>query len=286
MKILNVTIPVETRDGARWRLRPIGDPHIDVKAHNTRRFKKHIQAIAADPHSVAVCIGDTFNGSLPGHKYFSTKALKGDIPAQLDDYVNEMIERGVLAFAPVAEAGVPLIMMRGNHDKWVKGVDVVRMLVEQLNLRFPDTAKVQYGGSEALISVKAGGLHHWRIFASHGAGGGYTPGGKVTRFANTVPHIADADFYLRGHVHDADVRVLERVYVNDRGDFHKRPVTYITTNSFCSERSAEHEDYSAEQSLPPIDNRIQVIEVINPSSKGAGDLRTHQGRVYVHDAEY
>lgn len=287
MNVLDLKVQGESRNGVRARFYPIGDPHIDVKVADNRKLKKYIEFIARDKHAFALCVGDIFNASLPGHKYFSSKALKGDIAQHTDDYVNVMLERAVPLFQPLADAGIPLVMMRGNHDKWLKGVDIIKLLCSQ----YSNTVK--YGGGEALIRVKVGRATEddgnvWTVYAAHGAGGGYTPGGKHTRYANTAAHIADADIFVRGHVHDGSVRIVNRNLLPKSGRIAllHRPVAYITTPSFNSERVEGVVDYAGDQSLPPIDSGVQFLEIINPRSRGEGDSRNHTGRLIRHEWEY
>lgn len=285
MNVLELSVEGESRDGVRARFYPIGDPHLDSRNSDNRKLRRYIKHIATDKQAFALCVGDIFNGSLPGHKYFSSKAVKGHLAADLDDYVNVMIEAAVPMFQPLVDAGVPTVFMEGNHDKWLKGVNIVKLLVSQL-------PGVKFGGGEALIRIRVGrgeqGTNLWTVYAAHGAGGGYLPGGKATRYSNTAPHIADADIFVRGHVHDGSIRVLQRNYLPKQGGVKllKRPVAYVTTPSFNSERVENQVDYAGVQSLPPIDCGVQYLEIVNPRNKGEDDTRTHAGKLLRREWEY
>lgn len=282
MNVLKLTVRGEARNGTRARFYPIGDPHLDLKTTRARTLKRYIAHIAADEYGFAVCVGDIFNGSLPGHKYFSAKALKGTIAQNTDEYVNLMLAAAVEVFAPLVDAGVPVVFLQGNHDKWVKGVNLVKLLVEQLKARKPG-ATVLYGGGEALIHIRVGHgsspSQVWTMHAHHGAGGGYTVGGKQNRFQNTAAHVADADIFVRGHVHDQTARVVAKYRLDQLGRFRKRQVAYVTTCAFNTERLEGIVDYAGEMALPPVDEGIVYLELVNPLNKGEEDVRSHSGKM-------
>jgi UDP-2,3-diacylglucosamine pyrophosphatase LpxH len=272
VNILDIAVKLD--ENRQWRFYPIGDPHADMKVTNVRRLKKYIKFIAQDPNAVALCVGDIFNGSLPGHKYFSSKSLKGDIAQNTDDYANEMMGRMVELFSPILEAGIPFVIVRGNHDRWVKGINLIRMLVDQLNLKYGSGA--YYAGDEALIRIRAGNVT-WSMHAEHGAGGGYTESGKIARFMNGTGKIADVDINVRGHVHDQYNRIVKRYYVPESGKVKMlwRKVAFLTTTAFNSERVENVVDYPGQQGLPPIDEGVIYLRCTNPRSYGPTDPRNH-----------
>jgi UDP-2,3-diacylglucosamine pyrophosphatase LpxH len=287
MKVLDLTVPTEqTPDGAKWRFYPIGDPHVDMKVTNARRLKRLVKTIAADPHSLALCVGDIFNGSLPGHKYFSSKALKGEVAQHTDDYVNFLLPVVTELFGPLLEAGVQTVFVRGNHDRWVQGVDVVRLVVDLLNLKAGKTI-AHYAGDEALLRVRAGHTS-WFIHAQHGSGGGYTESGKIARFMNTAPKIADADIFVRGHVHDQYNRVVSKYYVSAEGKarLRRRRIAFLTAAAFNTDRVQEVSDYAGQQGLPPVDDGLVYAICVNPLTKGKADPRNHDKLIFRGEHEF
>lgn len=283
MKVIGIEVETEAKNSsAAWRLYPIGDPHLDTEACDENRLKRYLQLIADDPCSAWILVGDVIDGTTPAHKFFESGALKADVLKNMDRYVDFMLEYSTEVFGVLKDR--PGVVIEGNHD--IRGSNrwsgFAGMLARKLG--------ANYGSAEALIQVRAQSLGNndsarlWNIYAAHGDGGGMFPGGKVNRHQNTVVHIADADIYVRGHVHDSDVRIIPRYGLTQRGipRLRKRPVAYVTAGGFNTERLLDVEGYVARKSLPPTDDGLIYLQIENPKGGEGG----HDGRMYRIEAQF
>ena len=283
----------DATNAGRWRCYGIGDPHLEKATHDRRRFRKYIRQIASDPHGLAICVGDVFDVTLPSHKFYRAGTQRADVVAQMDAYLNRMVEEAVDEFAPILEAGLPLIIAEGNHDIRLQGVNAIQLLVGQLNSKARDegwTGRAQYAGGEALIRVRAklkdsDYAYIYTVYLAHGAGGGSQPGGKVNR-ATWQAHIADADIFLRGHVEEADIRIVDRYGVNKKGELRlvSRPVAYYTAAGWATKRRQGVVDYPGVKSLPPVDRGVMWLDVQLPRP-GANRI-AHGGKMRRVEADF
>jgi hypothetical protein len=235
-----------------------------------------------------------FDVTLPGHKFYDASTQRRDIVAMMDRYLNAMIEEAVDLFAPILAAGRPLILAEGNHDIRMHGVNAVQMLVTLLNERAQSqgwSGRALYAGGEALIRVrvvydsgKKPKSNVFTVYLAHGTGGGMQPGGKVNR-ATWQAHIADADVYLRGHVEEADIRIVDRYRLPTKGDLRllTRPVAYYTAAGWATRRRAGVVDYAGRKSLPTVDRSVEWLEIQCPrasNGRKGSPVTVHGGRMW------
>jgi hypothetical protein len=299
MHILDVQVQTERGKGrGAWRLYGIGDPHLDKRNQDARRFKRYLDHIASDPYSLAICVGDVFDVTLPSHKFYHAGTLRKDVTSAMDQYLNKMVDEAADYFAPILKAGIPFICAEGNHDVRMQGVNAIQLLISVLNERAKRErwkGRAFYAGGEAMVRVRAPyaarGSEHlaniWTIYVNHGTGGGMQPGGKVNRAAWQA-HICDADVYVRGHVEEADMRIVDRYAVSRKGEARliARPVAYYTAAGYATRRRQGMVDYAGVKALPPLDRRIQWLELANPSTsiRERGKSRLDGGRMRAVDA--
>lgn len=269
-----------------WPLFGIGDPHLDKASTNRERLKAYVDLIAATGNvGFAHCVGDVFDGTTPSHRFFSTSTIRPEDALAMDEYVHHMIEEAVQVFLPILVAGKPLTITEGNHDLRLKNIGFIQLLVAALNREAAArqaAGRAYYLGGEALIRVRAALADQpernatWVVYTAHGAGGGMWPGGKVNR-ATQQAHIADADIFIRGHVEEQDVRILDRYAVPRRGDVRlvMRPVCYYTCAGYATERRVGVVDYSGRASMMPVDRTIRYLEVHNPDMHSHFDGAIH-----------
>jgi hypothetical protein len=202
----------------------IGDLHADSRLFREDRFKRWIAHIAKyGSAAVAVCVGDYLNGQTPGHKHFDPDAIRHDYLLNLDGYVKHGLSHCERLLAPLAKAGVPAVLVEGNHDRMMGAVGFTAMLADRIG--------AQYLGAGGFIRVRleSGATKRRReatgeamprttvLYAHHGAKGGGTPGPKVNAM-HALMGWADADIYIAGHVHDALTRVVPRYTAPRRFD--------------------------------------------------------------------
>jgi hypothetical protein len=262
MHILQLSIPKATKG---FTLYGIGDPHLDKSSTDEAKLRRYVEFIAKDPNGMCICPGDFFDGTLPSHRFFRSSTIKEKDLVKMEEYVSHMVDRTADIFRPLAEAGIPTVFLEGNHDIRIQGVGFVQLICTALNGRRRKPV-VQYGGGEVLVDVNAGGVK-WLVYGAHGAGGGSLPGGKVNRHQRDA-WIADADIFIRGHVAEADVRVVPRYRIvrdaNDAPKMTERNVAYYTCSEWAARRIQGVVDYAGRASMAPVDQRVQYLMCRNP----------------------
>jgi hypothetical protein len=269
MNVLEVDVPTEAVGRGAWRFYAIGDPHLDALATDRKRLEAYIAHIAADPHSMWVLVGDMLDGTTPSHRWFEVQAIEPTILMQMDRYISAALVELEAVFSPLK--GTAGIILQGNHDMR-KGGTLWSGLAWEMARRL----EVQYGGDEVLIRAKAPdgpprpnrGATSWTVHAFHGAGGGLLPGGKINRHVRDMSQLADADIYVRGHVHDSMCRIQPCYSITQRGT--PRLITkykaFITAPAFWPARTENLNSYPSRKGYPPSDEGLIYLECLNPRS--------------------
>lgn len=254
----------------------IGDLHADSKAFDEDRLKAWIAHIAErGPSALAVCVGDYCNGQVPGHKHFDPDATRPDYLVNLDGYVKHGLAHCERLFAPLKKAKVPTVMVEGNHDRMMGAVGFTPMLADRVGATYLGASGFVRVGSKG-AGQAGGGVGEWTtiIFAHHGSKGGSTPGPKVNAMHALMGWI-DADVFIAGHVHDADLRVVERYGVARKGerlDILASPVALYRAPSFLARAPVGVSLYPDRKEYGTADRGLQWLEV-NPRMR---TLRRHE----------
>lgn len=222
MHVARVSLTDCERHG-RFGIFAIGDLHADSKAFQEDRLRQWVQFICRyRGQALAICVGDYANGQTPGHKHFDTDATRIDYLTNMDSYVKHSLAHVERLLKPLQEVGIPLVFVEGNHDRMMGWVGYTAMLSDRLGGHFL--------GNAGFVQVHSGDgrntSYTTTIFAHHGSKGGTTPGPKVNAMQGLIT-AWDADCYIAGHVHDADLRIIPRYGVarfgsraKDSGDGH------------------------------------------------------------------
>jgi predicted phosphodiesterase len=248
----------------------VGDLHADSKLFREERFKAWIAHIAEyGEGAVAVCVGDYLNGQVPGHKHFDPDAMRSDYLLNLESYVKHGLGHCERLLKPLTKAGVPVVMVEGNHDRMMGAVGFTPMLADRVG--------AQYIGAGGFIRVRSAtqntrakrsittGDRTTVIYAHHGSKGGGTPGPKVNAM-HALMGWADADIYIAGHVHDALTRVVPRYTCNRKFDsleVVERDVGLYRAPSFLSRSVTGVSTYADRKEYGTNDEGLMWLEV-NP----------------------
>lgn len=270
-----VDVERETDADGTYRLFAIGDLHLDHITFNEERFLKYRQWIIGDPYSVAIFVGDCAEGRVPGQKHFDPDVLRPKFLRRLNDYYNVVARESAQLLKPLVDAGVPLIVVRGNHDRYSEWFNISRNVAK--------LAGAKYLGDGGFIRVTSGTTREGvggkkrrpaqyvtSIYATHGSGGGKTPGPKTnnmemgSRWLNT-------QIIVKGHVHDADVRIIPRASVALAGKLEvvQEPLALYRAPAFVEHLSPiEHDSYVIRHEYPTTDRGLLYLNV-KPST---GDI--------------
>lgn len=249
---------VETKHaGGVFRLYLIGDLHADRIAFQDERFKKWRKAIIKDESSVCVFMGDAFEGRTPGQKHFNMSSLRKPFVMNMERYVDYCLQVGVSLLKPITDAGRPLFNIRGNHDSYQEWSGFSGALARNSGAQYLDGA-----GVIRLRTGQPGQQFTTTIYATHGWGGGRTPGPKMNNLM-ALRGVCDADIYCAAHVHDQMARIVPMVGVPTKGELRveRRDVAFLRAAAFLEQGVANSGGYDQDHAYPSSDNGLVVLEV-------------------------
>jgi hypothetical protein len=248
---------LETNGSGQFNLYVIGDLHADRKAFQDERFKRWRSAIIRDPFSVALFLGDAFEGRTPGQKHFNMGTLRKPFVLNMERYVDFCLQVGESLLKPITDAGRPLFTIRGNHDSYQEWSGFSGALARRCGATYLDGA-----GMIRLHTGREGRSYTTTIYATHGWGGGRTPGPKLNNLM-ALRSVCDADIYCAAHVHDQMARVVPRITVPSKGELRieTRDVGFVRAAAFLEQAMANEGGYDQDHAYPAGDNGLVALEV-------------------------
>ena len=246
-----------------FNLYAIGDMHADRREFNDARFRAYAKHIASDPLAVAIFVGDALDGRIPGRKHFDADTVRMDFLGNLKSYVNHGLDVLEDYFKPIIKAKVPLVVVSGNHDEYLEEIGLSAELVKRLG------GTARYLGGEGFVRIRTGPTNTTNqrvtvVYATHGTGGGKTPGPKVNAMQRYYEWV-DADVVMAGHVHDGDIRVIPcyGVQRSDTLQLVKRPRVMYRAPSFVERSIAGVVGYQGKKGYPASDEGLMYLR-LNP----------------------
>lgn len=243
MRCLAYTLGPEVESVTLW---PLADVQAANEHFNEKAFIKVVKTIETEPHHYGLIIGDLFEAA--------TRTSRANIyrsrmsPAEEARYFRQTL-------APIADK--LWCFVDGNHEERILRSDGINPLEDlAAALGHPE----RYCGEEVLIFLSVGKATRTRpgkrknmkpliytIYATHGAGGGWTPGGKLNRPLQLPKTVEGVDIFVTAHGHTA-FAVPDHVYTarQREKDVSKRERLHVVTGSFI-----DRGGYAARQMYPP-----------------------------------
>lgn len=179
-------------------LLPIADPHFGDPRSVFKVIQKHLEYIEKTPNAFCLLNGDLMDAAIQS-------SIGDTYGASLQPM--EQLQQCVALFEPIKDK--ILYVGPGNHEMRIyrtDGIDMTRIMCDQLGIAD------RYAETGALLFIRFGKNTEWgknhnhnrpvcyTAYATHGAGGGRTEGGKIKRLADLAA-IVDADIYIHSHTH-------------------------------------------------------------------------------------
>lgn len=210
----------------------LGDLHVGNPGCDLNRIRRDIQAVAADPYSLWVGLGDYGDYIQPTDKRFSADHLDDEAKLNLGRLGMHYMERIRDLFEPIRHKCIGLIF--GNHEEkyfkqanWEDGHDWLCRELEVPNLRYSCLLDLVFMRGKpskrngclsfdraAASEGKSLSTQQFRLYCHHGSGGAATPAGKLNALIRHMGNF-EADIYLMGHVHQCTGQMLVRLGADD-----------------------------------------------------------------------
>lgn len=228
----------------------VGDFHIGDKHHSKAILDDIAEWVKSEDKRFIIIDGDIFNAAL-------TSSVS-------DVYTEEYtLDECMDIFGKFIDDITPekiLVCIDGNHDQRVwksVGIDPVKYVC--------NTHGVRYSSGEAYVTLKIGTyfdrngkgknrLVSYRIYVTHGVGGGRSSGGKVNSLMR-LAEIVVADIYVQGHQHDPVIkpRVINE-WNSQCNSIVEHNQMFVVTGS-CLERGG----YAVAKAYPPVCTKSPVL---------------------------
>jgi hypothetical protein len=258
MKFYSYDIPAK-----RFTLYPIGDWHWGSRQCDDGFIYQLVKEIKDNPEAKWVGMGDFIENAIIGSK--SDIYLQTIPPKEQVDAIISILE-------PIKDKGLFLIL--GNHEsRTMRAVGQQPEDIISYALRIPVAG---YSACAVFDLKKAHTPRSFSCFFHHGAGGGYTQGGKINAAAKLRGIVPTADATFSGHTHTTS-RVPVTWMEPGRGQIlRKTGYDYITGSTLTWDESYAEEKGKKASTVEHIkvtfvgssngryDNRQQIYEIITP----------------------
>lgn len=190
MKSTNITLPKELKE---LRVYVFSDWHIGDNNCNIQEIREQVEIVKNDPSAYCILNGDLMNNATKAS--VSDSYAENMSPMEQLQYLNELL-------APIKKK--ILCATAGNHENRTyrnDGIDLTGVLCKELGI------EDRYGREGVFLFLRFGTSKRdssrnlvYRIYCTHGSGGGRKEGAKAIRLAD-MASIITSDIYIHSHTH-------------------------------------------------------------------------------------
>jgi hypothetical protein len=225
----------------------IGDFHIGHINHDYEKLQEIKDMIMSDPYAQVLIMGDNVDGRMPDHKFFELENV--DPTIKLSKFIANCYKRFedfIIDISPKC-----LGTHCGNHELKVNSVaPYIENICERRQCAFL--------GYRALSILKIESSCHkanrtYRIFSTHGSGGGRKSGSKINRIEDEAQS-SRCDIFIQGHNHLRSFTdgIVHEPVLHRRGiSIIERPQAFINSGSFLKSYQVDNYNYSEKASYKP-----------------------------------
>lgn len=268
MRCLTKTIYYEqTNDPVRMVF--FSDTHVGSRYFARKHFVKFLETSMDHPNAWLLGVGDQVDAIVPADgKRFQVSTVDAKYLAL--ENPDELLDAQAQDFCQILKPyqGRILGLASGNHEGSIAkryGFSIHRQICRDL--------ECEDLGYSFLLLLKLTHKEHRRtrsvtIFGTHGfGGGGRTEGGSITKYARAVQYY-DADIFLSGHDHDAWIKRVARIGLNNNGNIQNRDLILANTGSFLKTLSEGSTPSWAETRGFPPRNLGGIVLELMPEKNG------------------
>lgn len=249
----------------------LGDLHFGHINHDYDKLKYVKKEIMKDPYAIVIITGDNVDGRMPDHKYFDLEQVDPQIK------MNKFMANCYEAFEDFVSDLAPKVVgiHIGNHE-----LKVNRVFAYVENIC--STVNCEYLGYRALsiLSTKNSpsgkSQMAYRIFSTHGSGGGRKSGSKVNRIEDEALS-SQCDIYIQGHTHFLSCinGVTHTPQLSEGRVFiRERPQIFVNTGSFLKSYKEGTYNYAEKNSYKPQPTGCVMLEILPVPDKIRGHIIT------------
>jgi len=225
----------------------VTDLHIGHINHDHKKLEKIKKIIKNDKDAMVIIGGDNVDGRMPDHKFFELDNLDPSI--KLNKFISNCYQRFEDFVSDLAPKVIGIHI--GNHELKVnKCFPYVENICNKFNCAYLGYRALSI---LAIDSKNKSLIKNFRIFSTHGSGGGRKSGAKINRIEEEMMSTS-CDIYLQGHNHflsyvpsviQMPVRTCDKVII------HERPIAFVNGGSFLKSYQEGNYNYSEKNSYRP-----------------------------------
>ena len=205
---------------------PLADLHVGSKFHLNKKLKQDIEVIKNDKNGYVILNGDLINNALKNSVSDIYEELMN--PEDTLDYLVELL-------TPIKDKIIGVVS--GNHESRTykqTGLRPLKNLCYRLGVmdKFSDISNLillSFGKNKGRTKTQ----HTFKIYQTHGRGGGKLVGSKANRVHNLSNIIVNADVYIHSHTHTPITFKDSYMLIDSRNKgLSQQDRLYVNTNAY------------------------------------------------------